>query len=113
MNDIQTHDAIAEGLEQTCSLITRYAMVEGLYLHINLPSEEQLIDSLVCLYAAILDFLSRAIRYYSRNTGGSTSTSTRLLEKLIIYRRTYCEKYSSEYRNERGQLPPKNITRGD
>ena len=84
VNDIQLHDAVAEGLEQISTVIARCAMVEGLYLHINLPMVGQLIDCLVGLYATILNFLSGARRYYSRNTGGLASTPL-LFHKMLIW----------------------------
>jgi hypothetical protein len=70
VNDLQTFGAMAEGVEVISSLITRYSIVEMLYLHEDSPAKDQLADSIVMVYAAILRFLSNARRYYSRRTGG-------------------------------------------
>lgn len=73
VNDVQIHDATAESLEQVSSLITRYAMIEGLYLNIVSPVQEQLKNALVRLYTAVLILLLKASRYYAQNTAGLTS----------------------------------------
>ena len=63
-----------EGVEHVSSLITRYDILEKLYL---LPTtaptlaKEQLEKSIVKLYSAMLKYLSKAGRYYSRNTASA------------------------------------------
>lgn len=76
MNDVQTHDATTESLEHISGLITHYAMIEALYLRSPSAVVDQLVDSLVRLYTAILVYLLRARRYFSRNTGGIAPPST-------------------------------------
>lgn len=82
MNDVQTEDATTESLEHISSLITHYAMIEALYLRNSSAEVDQLIDALVRLYTAILVYLIRAKRYFSRNTGGMTPPLTRVLRGL-------------------------------
>ena len=59
---------MAEGLEHVLNLITRYAIFENLYLHVDSAIEDQLADAIVRLYTAILTYLSKASRYYHLNT---------------------------------------------
>lgn len=68
VNDVQIHDATAESLEQVSGLITRYAMIEGLYLNAVSAIKEQLKNAIVRLYTAVLTYLLKARRYYARNT---------------------------------------------
>lgn len=82
MNDVQTQDATTESLEHISSLITHYAMIEALYLRNSSAAVDQLVDSLVRLYTAILVYLIRAKRYFARNTGGITSSSLWALRRL-------------------------------
>jgi hypothetical protein len=70
VNDVQTHDAVTESLEHISGLITHYAMIEALYLRTPSSAVDQLVESLVRLYTAILEYLLKAKRYFSRNTGG-------------------------------------------
>jgi hypothetical protein len=71
VNDSQTYGAMIEGLELVSSLIARYAKVEDLYLSGTSAQENQLSDSVIRLYAAILVYLSKASRYYDRRTPGT------------------------------------------
>jgi len=57
-----------EGTEYVSHLITRYATFENLYLKTSFKAKEQLEQSLVKLYAAMMRYLVRAGRYYRRNT---------------------------------------------
>lgn len=74
INDCQTFGAMIEGVERVSSLITRYDILEKLYL---LPTtapalaREQLEKSIVKLYSAMLKYLSKAGRYYSQNTASA------------------------------------------
>lgn len=57
------------------NLITRYAIVEKLYLQHESKSiaddiMEQLSQAIFKLYTAVLVYLSKAKRYYSRHTAG-------------------------------------------
>ena len=60
-----------EGLEKVSSLITRYAMVEDMYLRRSSSSlEGQLSNALIRLYTSILVFLAKSRKFFSRKTGG-------------------------------------------
>lgn len=71
--------AIAEGMEFVSNLITRYVIFEKLYQRTpgepaaELEPKEQLSEALCKLYATILRYLSKAKRYYTRNTAGIDS----------------------------------------
>jgi hypothetical protein len=71
VNDSQTYGAMVEGLELVSSFIARYAKVEDLYLSGTSTQENQLSDSVIRLYAAILLYLSKSSRYYDRRTPGT------------------------------------------
>lgn len=68
--------AMAEGMEFVSGLITRYAIFEKLYSRSSAESptkaevEEQLNEALCKLYAAVLRYLSKAKRYYTRTAAG-------------------------------------------
>ena len=63
-------------MEFISDIITRYAIFEKLYLRTSAGSatkpepEEHLNEALCKLYAAVLQFLSKAKRYYNRTTTG-------------------------------------------
>lgn len=71
-NDIAIYGAMAEGVELISRLITRYETIERLYLHREFSTENDLVQALITLYAAILRYLATAIRYYSCNTAGKS-----------------------------------------
>ena len=62
---------MVEGMELISNLITRYAIFEDLYLQRTSTVVDQLSQSLVNLYAAVLKYLSEARRYYSQNTASA------------------------------------------
>lgn len=72
VNDTQTFGAMAEGVEFISNLITRYAIVEQLYLQKPLTAKDQLIKAITKLYAAVLKYLSKANRFYGRNSAGES-----------------------------------------
>ena len=59
-----------EGLECISRLITRYALVESMYLKKRSLLEEQLCDALIRVYTSILMFLAYSKKYYVRCTSG-------------------------------------------
>lgn len=67
---------MAEGMEFISGMITRYAIFEKLYLRTSEGSatkseaEGHLNEALCKLYAAVLQYLSKAKRYYIRTTTG-------------------------------------------
>lgn len=76
VNDTQVFGAMAEGMEFVSGKITYYAIFEKLYLRTSAGSstkveaEARLNEALCKLYAAILQYLSKAKRYYSRSSAG-------------------------------------------
>ena len=62
---------MVQGMELVSNLITRYAIFEDLYLQRISTVADQLSQSLVNLYAAVLKYLSETRRYYSQNTASS------------------------------------------
>ena len=63
-----------DGVEHVSNLITRYTILETIYLDTLTEAKtavrDQLQSSLTKLYAAILAYLAKARRYYDRSTVG-------------------------------------------
>ena len=72
VNDIQTFGAMAEGVEFVSNLITRYGIIEQLYLQRLSATKDQLSEAIIKLYAAVLKYLSKAIHFYGRNSAGES-----------------------------------------
>lgn len=68
VNEYDTNEALLEGLEYVTSLIARYAKVEDLYFNHISPTKGQLSMAIVRLYTAVLIYLARASKFYSRPT---------------------------------------------
>lgn len=66
MNDISLFTSVAEGVESISGLITRYSIVEKLYLsdHNKSAAQDELYKAIVRLYAAMLTYLSNAKHYF-------------------------------------------------
>jgi hypothetical protein len=81
VNDSETFGAMAEGIQYVSNLITRYAISESIYLRINTAAaaKDQLADSIVKLYTAILKYLAKARRYYDRSFASAITNSLLLL----------------------------------
>lgn len=77
MNEYDTNEALLEGLEYVTSLIARYDIVENLYLHQASLARDQLSEAIVRLYTAVLIYLARASKFYSRNTPSESWLLTR------------------------------------
>ncbi|MCJ1353154.1 MAG: hypothetical protein MMC33_003139 [Icmadophila ericetorum] len=77
VNDSQTFGAMIDGVETVTNLITRYAIVEQLYLRPDTISmaKGQLSLSITRLYTAVLEYLLKAKRYYDRKTIQRTAIS--------------------------------------
>ncbi|KAL1599675.1 hypothetical protein SLS60_007478 [Paraconiothyrium brasiliense] len=75
VNDVQTFGAMAEGVEYISNLVTRCAIIEELYLQGASEPKAQLEQAIVKLYAAILEYVLKARRYYDKSTAGSTELS--------------------------------------
>ncbi len=63
LNDRKVLGETIENLETVSHLITRYAILEDLYLQHRSPARDQLEDMIVRLYAEILTFLAKARKY--------------------------------------------------
>ena len=72
VNEYDTNEALLEGLEYVSSLIARYAMVEALYLNQTSIANDQLSEAIVRLYSAVLIYLAKANKFYSRNTSSES-----------------------------------------
>ncbi|CAC9892106.1 unnamed protein product [Aureobasidium pullulans] len=59
---------MAEGIELVSAMITRYAVVESLYLLEDSTLQNQLTDGITKLYVAILKYLGIAKTYYNKST---------------------------------------------
>jgi hypothetical protein len=67
VNDCQTQGAMAEGLEKVSFLLLRYEMVERIYLQKSTRAKDMLRASIVKLYAAVLLYIAKALKYYSQS----------------------------------------------
>lgn len=61
-----------ENLETVSHLITRYAILEDLYMQRNSAIRDKLEDMIVRLYSEILIFLARAKRFFQSSSKGQT-----------------------------------------
>lgn len=67
---------MAEGMEVISNLITRYTIFEKLYqrsslgLRTDVAANEQLDEALCKLYITVLQYISKAKRYYAHSTAG-------------------------------------------
>ena len=73
VNEHKTYEAMISGLEHVSGLITRCFAIENTYLKSSLL-RAQLEDALLKLYTAVLLFLARARRYYTRSVTGKLSS---------------------------------------
>ena len=67
-NDSELFRDMAEGVEQVSVLITRYAVIEALYLPEASSVHDQIRDSVIGVYTAILQYLAAAKSYYEKRT---------------------------------------------
>jgi hypothetical protein len=68
VNDSMSFQAMAEGIELISTMITRYAVVESLYLLEESSLKSQLTSGITKLYVCILRYLSGAKTYYNKST---------------------------------------------
>ena len=59
-----------EGVEFVSNLITRYSIVEQLYLQRPSAAKEQLTQAIIKLYSHVLIYLFKAKNYYQKRTIG-------------------------------------------
>ncbi|OCK79032.1 hypothetical protein K432DRAFT_300680, partial [Lepidopterella palustris CBS 459.81] len=76
--DQQTITGVFDGMELISNLIGRYAIFEQLYLNTQLKTYTGLEKTLVELYKRVMEYLSKAKRFYSR------STAARLARNIIL-----------------------------
>ena len=77
VSDSQQYGAVLEGLELITHLISRYAIVEQLYLnHQQMLSSGEIQRNLVELYSTVLLYLSKAKRYYEQSTASRFNESS-------------------------------------
>jgi N-terminal domain of NWD NACHT-NTPase len=70
INDAESFGAMAEGVEFVSKSITRYELIERLYLEKDSMAKVDLRRAVIAQHAAILQYLSKAVRFYSRKTTG-------------------------------------------
>lgn len=68
INDIDVHTAMVEDLEMVTRLLARYDQVERQYLSQSASMNDQLSNAIVAVYAALLDFLGKAVKYFKEST---------------------------------------------
>ena len=61
-----------EGIECVSRLVTRYALVEAMYLKGRSLLEAQLCNALMRVYTSILVFLAHSMRFFMRCTSGKS-----------------------------------------
>ncbi|KAI9853467.1 MAG: hypothetical protein M1824_001230 [Vezdaea acicularis] len=87
VNDSQIFGAMVDGVERVANVITKHAIVEKLYLQENpIIIGDQLSQSIVKLYSAILAYLSEAKRYYSQNSAVRMAKSVLSVKESSIER---------------------------
>ena len=80
---MQQYTIVLEGLEKVSNLITRYDIMQKLYLEEETQAKDLLKSSIVALYKKILFFLCKAHRHYSRSTASMSFRS------LVIHERDF------------------------
>ena len=68
MNDAQRFASVLEGIELITNLISRNALVEGIYLQQSSRAVHLLEPAILVLYTRILTYLAEAKRYYTQST---------------------------------------------
>jgi hypothetical protein len=68
VNDSQTFQAMLEGVELVSEIITRYTIVEKLYLQRDSSVKDRLTLAILKLYTEVLVYLSKAEKYYQKST---------------------------------------------
>lgn len=74
VNDKKTFGETIENLEAVSHLITRYAILEELYLQRISRARDKLEEMVVRLYAEILTFLAKVRKYFQSSAKSKTST---------------------------------------
>jgi hypothetical protein len=74
VNEKKVFGEMIENLETVSYLITRYALLEELYLQRNSAARDKLEDMVVRIYAEILTFLAKARKYFHGSTKGKRAS---------------------------------------
>ncbi|KAH0397267.1 hypothetical protein KCU89_g8454, partial [Aureobasidium melanogenum] len=98
VNDSMSFQAMAEGIELVSAMITRYAVVESLYLLEESSLKAQLTSGITKLYVSILRYLSSAKTYYNKSTG------RRVVEGAIISSHDLVEVPIGNVRADHGEV---------
>ena len=64
---------MVENLEAASHFITRYAILEELFLQRNSTACDKIEDMVVCLYTEILTFFAKATKYFHRSANSKKS----------------------------------------
>lgn len=77
--------ALVEGLQVVSEIISRYAALENLYLRRSSSMKDQLRDSIIATYAAILIFFSRCRKNFDLELGRRLARSiTQNAENVVV-----------------------------
>ena len=68
VQDINQYALVLEGAEKVANIVTRYRIVERLYLVKQYEVTTKLQDHITDLYVLALKFLVKAKKFYSKNT---------------------------------------------
>ena len=67
VKDLELYGVISEGLEKVTGLIKQYALIDEVYGNKSTSLKTDIQTSVTALYAGILNFLSRAVKYFKTN----------------------------------------------
>ena len=68
IQDFKQYALVVEGAEKVANIVTRYRIVERLYLVKQHEAASQLEKHITELYTLVLKFLVKAEKFYQRNT---------------------------------------------
>lgn len=83
VQDINQYALVIEGAETVANIVTRYRIVERLYLVKQHEITNQLEEHITDLYALVLKFLVKAKKFYLRNTTSKCKGHWRLVPSLL------------------------------
>jgi hypothetical protein len=70
VSDINSYGAFLESMERVTDTVSRYVIIESIYLQPGLDSTSKLESAIVSLYTAILKYICKAKLYFGHNTMG-------------------------------------------
>ena len=82
VNDKRAFGETIENLEAVSHLITRYAILEELYLQRYSTARDKLEDMVVCFYAEILTFLAKCRKYFQSSAKSKKTIRPKYVSKL-------------------------------